>query len=59
MTIKLKIHSPSCESRNDYVTPNCDGYPVFDYNLSFPESKFSRMYGDTFLFEVKFLVWMK
>ena len=40
--------------KNAYVTPNSDRYPAVDYNLSFASQKFSRVYGDTALFGVKF-----
>ena len=39
---------------NAYVTLNSDRYTAVDYNLSFDKQKFSRMYGDTALFRVKF-----
>ena len=55
MVIKLKsMHLRSCESKNAYVTLNSDRYPAGDYNLSFANQKFSRMYGDAALFGVKF-----
>ena len=41
-----------------YVTLNSDRYPAVDYNLSFPNQKFSRVYGDAALFGVKFFGWM-
>ena len=31
-----------------------DRYPAVDYNLSFSNQKFSRVYGDAALFRVKF-----
>ena len=34
---------------------NSDRYPAVDYNLSFANQKFSRVYGDATLFGVKFL----
>ena len=40
--------------RNAYVMLNSDRYPAVDYNLSFPNQKFSRVYGDAALFGVKF-----
>ena len=40
--------------KNAYITLNSDRYPAVDYNLSFANQKFSRVYGDTALFEVKF-----
>ena len=39
--------------KNAYVTLNEDQYPAVDYNLSFSNHKFSRMYGDADLFGVK------
>ena len=40
--------------KNAYVTLNLDQYPVVDYNLSFSNHKFSRVYDDAALFGVKF-----
>ena len=40
--------------RNAYVMLNSDRYPTVDYNLSFANQKFSRVYGDASLFGVKF-----
>ena len=40
--------------KNGYVTLNSDQYPAVEYNLSFPNQKFSRVYGDAALFGVKF-----
>ena len=40
--------------KDAYVTLNSDRYPAVDYNLSFFNQKFSRMYGDATLFGVKF-----
>ena len=40
--------------KNAYVTLNSDRYPAVDYNLSFSNQKFSRVYGDAALFGVKF-----
>ena len=40
--------------KNAYVTLNSDRYPAVDYNLSFFNQKFSRVYGDATLFGVKF-----
>ena len=37
-----------------YVTLESDRYPAVDYNLSFFNQKFSRVYGDSALFEVEF-----
>ena len=33
-----------------YVTLNSDRYPAIDYNLSFFNQKFARVYGDAGLF---------
>ena len=41
--------------KNAYVTLNSDRYPAVDYNLSFANQKFPRVYGDAALFEVKFI----
>ena len=40
--------------RNAYVMLNSDRYPAVDYNLSFANQKFSRVYGNAGLFGVKF-----
>ena len=40
--------------RNAYAMLNSDRYPVVDYNLSFPNQKVYRVYGDAALFGVKF-----
>ena len=40
--------------RNAYVMLNSDRYPTVDYNLSFANQKFSRVYGDAALFGVQF-----
>ena len=40
--------------KNAYITLNSDRYPAVDYNLSFANQKFSRVYGDAALFGVKF-----
>ena len=40
--------------KNAYVTLNSDRYPAVDYNLSFPNQKLSRVYGDAALFGAKF-----
>ena len=40
--------------KNALVTLNSDRYPAVDYNLSFTNQKFSRVYGDAALFGVKF-----
>ena len=39
--------------RNSDVMLNSDRYYAVDYNLSFPNQKFSRVYGDAALFGVK------
>ena len=41
--------------RNAYVMLNSDRYTAIDYNLSFSNQKFSRMYGDAALFGVKLM----
>ena len=40
--------------RNSYVMLNSDRYPAVDYNLSFANQKFSRVYGDAAMFGAKF-----
>ena len=40
--------------KNAYVALNFDRYPTVDYNLSFSNQKFYRVYGDAALFGVKF-----
>ena len=40
--------------KNAYVTLNSDRYPAVDYNLSFFNQTFSRVYGDAAWFGVKF-----
>ena len=40
--------------KNAYVTLNSDRYHAVEYNLTFANQKFSRVYGDAALFEVKF-----
>ena len=40
--------------RNTYVMLNSDRYPAVDYNLSFSNQKFSRVYGNASFFGVKF-----
>ena len=40
--------------QNACVTLNSDRYPAVDYNLSFANQKFSRVYVDAALFGVKF-----
>ena len=41
--------------RNAYVMLNTDRYPAHEYNLSFSNRTFSRVYGDADMFEVKIL----
>ena len=40
--------------KNMHVTLNSSRYPAVDYNLSFVNQQFSRVYGDASLFGVKF-----
>ena len=40
--------------KNIYVTLNSTRYPTTDYNISFVEGKFSRVYGDAANFRTKF-----
>ena len=40
--------------KNMYVTLNSTRYPAVDYNLSFANQQFSRVYGDASLFGVKY-----
>ena len=40
--------------KNIYATLNSMRYPTADYNFSFPETKFSRLYGDAAEFRTKF-----
>ena len=40
--------------RNIYVTLNAKRYPDTDYEISFTENKYSRIYGDAALFRKKF-----
>ena len=40
--------------KSAYVTLNSDRYPAFDYNFSFSDQKFSRVYRDSALLGVKF-----
>ena len=44
----------NCDVRNIYVTLNAKRYPDTDYNTSFSENKFCRVYGDASLFRKKF-----
>ena len=39
---------------NIYATLNSTRYPTADYNVSFPETKFSKVYGDASEFRTKF-----
>ena len=45
----------SVNVNNIYVLLNSMRYPTADYNISFTEQKFSRVYGDTADFRSKFL----
>ena len=40
--------------KNANVILNSDRYPAIDYNLSFANQKFARVYGDAALFVVNF-----
>ena len=40
--------------KNAYVTLTSDRYIAVDYNLSFSDQQFSRVYGDAAVFGVKF-----
>ena len=40
--------------RNIYVTLNAKRYPDIDYEISFPENRYSRVYGDAVSFRKKF-----
>ena len=40
--------------KNIYTTLNSIRYPTADYNASFPEAKFSRVYGEAAVFRNKF-----
>ena len=40
--------------KNAYLTRNLDRYSAVDYNLSFSNQKFSRVYGDAALFGLTF-----
>ena len=44
--------------KNSYVTLNSDRYPAVDYNLSFANQIFSRVYGVAALLELNSLLWM-
>ena len=41
--------------KNMYVMLNSTRYPAVDYNLSFANQQFSRVYGDASVFGVKYL----
>ena len=56
-TAKDSDQTKNVNLKNAYVTLNSDRYPAVDYNLSFVNQTFSRMYSDAALFGVKFL-WM-
>jgi hypothetical protein len=51
-------HNPSifdhCNLKNMYVMMNQERYPAVDYDLSFPNQKFSRAYRDAASFSAKF-----
>jgi len=51
-------HNPSifdhCNLKNAYVLLNQTRYPAVDYDLSFPDQKFSRAYRDAATFSEKF-----
>ena len=42
-----------CDLKNIYVTLNSDRYPAVDYDLSFPNNKYSRAYRDAAKFDNK------
>ena len=42
-----------CDLKNIYVTLNSDRYPAVDYDLSFPNNKYSRAYRDAAEFDNK------
>ena len=44
--------------KHAYETLNSDRHPRGDYNFSFSNHKFSRVYGDAALFGFNSLVWM-
>ena len=48
------IYLRSCKSKQCLCNANSDRYPAVDYNLSFSDQKFSRVYDDAALFGVKF-----
>ncbi|XP_065651027.1 uncharacterized protein LOC136079232 [Hydra vulgaris] len=43
-----------CDLKNMYIMLNQEKYPAADYNLSFPNHKFSRAYRDASVFSEKF-----
>src|SRR5688572_2134492 len=53
-----QLHNPSifdhCDLKNAYVMMNQERYPAVDYDLSFPNQKFSRAYRDAATFSEKF-----
>src|SRR5688572_21097529 len=53
-----QLHNPSifdhCDLKNAYVMMNQTRYPAVDYDLSFPDQKFSRAYRDAATFSEKF-----
>ena len=53
-----QLHNPSifdhCNLKNAYVMMNQERYPAVDYDLSFPNQKFSRAYRDAATFSEKF-----
>src|SRR5688572_3831382 len=53
-----QVHNPStfdhCDLKNMYVMLNQERYPAVDYDLSFPNQKFSRAYREAATFSEKF-----
>jgi hypothetical protein len=43
-----------CDLKNAYVILNQERYPAVDYNLSFPNNQYSRVYRDAATFSQKF-----
>ena len=43
-----------CDLKNAYVMLNQERYPAVDYNLSFPNNQYSRVYRDAATFSQKF-----
>jgi hypothetical protein len=43
-----------CDLKNMYIMMNQERYPAVDYNLSFPNQRFSRAYRDAATFSEKF-----